>query len=208
VASSSEVAVFCELRAAGASVAEAAEVIELARAVDATVIELAAAAYLHERRDTHGRWAGGMHTTGRLVPMTHEQAKAKAASRVAARRAEMAEVAKSVAQEHHQKSLKVVAHAQEQTAFIAHEEARAQVSRLGQQVKARHQQYVEESTKAADETEKKKAHTKFFAVMGSLLGGTALGWVASKTGAPDAAVIAASVGPAALEALFERQKRL
>jgi hypothetical protein len=204
VVSDAQVAAFCSLRAAGATVAEAAEVIELAGQVDQVVIDLAA--WEHEARGKGGRWVRGNPT---IHPALQSMAARPQTSMAEIGPGPNPAVAKSMGEHATKRQL---AHAQAQTVEIAtaaaREEARRHVDRLSREVKYNHEQFVAAEKAAADAQEKHKARLKFFGVMGSLIGGAVLAYVESKTGVADPIQIATAISPGAAEALFELNKRL
>lgn len=195
-----------QLRADGASTLEVVQVIELARQASrwwsSQAIELAgvtyAASWRHELRGPHGEWissGGTLKASVQDIGALRSQAEQEDQVRRIAR--EEAVRAATIAQAQYRQ-----VHEPEEA---KHErEMAAQIRQLQKQVRTANQRIAAQG----EQIEGKKAKTKFWAVLSSLVGGAILGGVEAKLGTPNMAAIASSIAPAAIETLFERRKRL
>lgn len=203
---SAELQLASQLRADGASTLEVVQVIGLARQASrwwsSQAIELAgvtySAAWRRELRGPHGEWissAGTLHASVQDMGAIRSQAEQEDQFRHIAR--EEAVRAAATAQAKYRQI-----HEPEEAGQLR--EQAAQIRQLQKQVRTANQKIAAQ----AEQTEGRKAKTKFWAVISSLVGGAILGGVEAKLGTPDLAVLASSITPAAIETLFERRKRL
>lgn len=207
------VTLYDRLRVIGATDREAREVLLAVQAAEraADVIELAhTAAWLHEHRDSHGKWEHGspsaasvaeVHKRARAAQRIRQQSTDAAAAKAAeeARRSALKAAAHS-----HQQGMKAqvdIVHGMEQRVASA---AHGEVQKALFDIKSDQQKLAEMA-----KTEVKKAsRVKFLSHMGFAAAGAIMGVIEAKTGTPDIVAIMSTVGPTAGLEIVDWVKRL
>jgi Tat protein secretion system quality control protein TatD with DNase activity len=196
VITAAETRLHSQLRADGATTAEARQVIELARQYDQVARQFGIrqpritdlAYHPDQARGPHGRW---IHSGQSLVEAAkHEDEIRDIASQTAIRVATTQDIAFD----------------QRVRAAQTERDRKqdAQIRALQRQIRAANQHVAELESR----TEGKKAKTKSLAVVASLIGGVLVGAVEAALGVPGLATALSSIAPAVIESMFEWKKRL